>query len=358
MRVEILKLESISAEEHERWRALAQVALEPNPFFEPELVLSAHRTLGRGSRGLAVASDERGWLACLPIHRPRTWHRLPLPGIAAWHHPYSFLGTPLVSERSPKEALTALLQHLLRLPRAMFLGLDLVHRDGLVAEALAAATEAAEARLVRHSEHERAQLNRNDANPAIELALSPKHRRNFERLRRRLESELGEPLEVRDRSGDPEAVEAFLELEAAGWKGKAGTAFSTLESHDDFFRSVASELAVLGRLELLSLETGDGPLAMKCNVRAGNGSFCVKIAYDERWARYSPGVQLEIENVSRFRGDSKLNWMDSCAGPNNEMINRLWADRRPIVNLAACRRSPRGRFAEVAIAASRRVRTA
>lgn len=357
MRPLIIPLDELSGEDLGHWRELARNALEPNPFFDPDYVLPANEALEGRGRGLAVVAGDDGWLACLPVHRPRTWHRLPLPGLAAWHHPYSFLGTPLVRGDDPAAPLAHLLEHLLARPRATFLGLDLIHRDGVVAVALRRAAATAGSRLVIHSEHERAALARqgDGGEGGVRIALSPKHRRNFERLRRRLEAELGTVLETVERSGEERAVETFLAMEAAGWKGRRGTAFSSLEHHAAFFRDVCRTLAKRGALELLSLESAGESVAMKCNIRAGRGSFCVKIAYDERWQRYSPGVQLELDNVERFRGDHEVEWMDSCAGPRNQMSNRLWGERRGIVNLAACAPRLRGRLAHGGVAASRRV---
>ena len=41
-------------------------------------------------------------------------------------------------------------------------------------------------------------------------------------------------------------------------------------------------------------------IAMKCNLRAGDGAVAFKIAYDEAYARFSPGVLLEIEQIERL----------------------------------------------------------
>ena len=46
-----------------------------------------------------------------------------------------------------------------------------------------------------------------------------------------------------------------------------------------------------GRLQLLALTAGERTAALKCNLLAGDEVFCFKIAYDEAYARFSPGVQ-------------------------------------------------------------------
>ena len=63
-------------------------------------------------------------------------------------------------------------------------------------------------------------------------------------------------------------------------------------------------------------------------------SFAFKIAHDERFAKYSPGVLLERFNVKRFaEAPAKLDCMDSCAHEGHPMIERLWPDRREIAEL-------------------------
>ena len=117
---------------------------------------------------------------------------------------------------------------------------------------------------------------------------------------RALARELGAELEVVDETASAGAVEAFLELERSGWKGQHQTALASDNDHAAFFTSICAALSEQGRLELLCLRAGDRRVAMKCNIYAGEGGFCFKIAYDEQLARFSPGVQLERENVRVF----------------------------------------------------------
>jgi len=84
---------------------------------------------------------------------------------------------------------------------------------------------------------------------------------------------------------------------------------------------------------MLALAVGGRTVAMKCNVLAGTGAYAFKIAYDEDYARYSPGVLLEMENIRRFHARGDLQWMDSCADPANWMMNHIWPDRRRIATL-------------------------
>ena len=108
-------------------------------------------------------------------------------------------------------------------------------------------------------------------------------------------------------------------------------------------------------MHLLSLEADGQRVAMACNLCAGDGIFCVKIAFDERWRRYSPGAQLVLDHVSWFDGQDET-WMDSCVQPDNELVNRLWPDSRGIATVAIPADSAGGRMARAAITGAVRLR--
>ena len=353
VRAAILALDDLEPQDIEEWRALAAEAAEPNPFFEPEYVLPAAELIGGRRLALLVVRAADGWSACLPIHRPRRWHRMPLRGVATWQHKYCFLGTPLVRPDLEESAVGTMTRELMR--RAAFVGFDSFGDDGPVGAALRAAISDAGGEEVRVDAQERAVLRRRETADGY-AKLKAKHRREFERKRRRLEDELGAALETVDRAEDGEAVDEFLALEASGWKGRTGTALASLERDAQFFRTICRSFRELGRLHLLSLQANGQRVAMACNVRAGEGVFCVKIAFDERWRRSSPGAQLMLDHVSWFHREGSATWMDSCVQPGNELVNRLWPDRRGIVTLALPAKSPSGDLARAAITAAVRLR--
>ncbi len=68
-------------------------------------------------------------------------------------------------------------------------------------------------------------------------------------------------------------------------------------------------------------------------------TFEAKIAFDERFSKYSPGVLLELFNMRNFVDNGTgASSMDSCAVTDHSMINRLWTGRRTMTTcLMACR---------------------
>jgi CelD/BcsL family acetyltransferase involved in cellulose biosynthesis len=329
--VDVLPVRALAPAELSAWRRLAAAAIEPNPFFEPDVVLPAAAGLGDRGVGLLVARAGERWLASLPVRRRARWNRLPLPALATWRHDYCFLGTPLVDADGGDGGLRALVEHARRNGRD---GLVVLERlaDGPVHDELMRLGDVRGLGAHVIEEGERATLHRRPAPTYIEEAMPSRRRRELRRLRRLLEAELGAPLTVTDRSDDPSAVDEFLALEASGWKGRAGTAFASRRGHAEFFAEMCLRMAASGRLQLLSMEAGGRLVAMKCNLRAGDHVYCFKIAYEEEFARFSPGVQLEVDNVGLFH-TGPATFIDSCADSDNEMINRLWPDRRSLRTL-------------------------
>jgi hypothetical protein len=105
------------------------------------------------------------------------------------------------------------------------------------------------------------------------------------------------------------------------------------------------------------MRVGQRVVAMKCNIAAGDTLFCFKIGHDEELRRYSPGVQLERANVGIFHEHREEHLMDSCAAPDNVMINRLWPDRRTITSLVVSRRGARNVVSRHGIRAAHAVRS-
>jgi hypothetical protein len=95
---------------------------------------------------------------------------------------------------------------------------------------------------------------------------------------------------------------------------------------------------------MLALRLNQRPIAMKCNFLTADGGYAFKIAFDENYRRFSPGVLLELENIRKLHSNSSIRWMDSCATPDHFMINRLWLDRKPMCTLLVSTRHIIGDF--------------
>lgn len=75
-----------------------------------------------------------------------------------------------------------------------------------------------------------------------------------------------------------------------------------------------------------ALDLDERPLALLINFFAPPG-FSFKTAFDEDYARFSPGVLLQQANLDLL-DDPAIAWVDSCAAPGHPMIDSVWRERR------------------------------
>lgn len=316
------------------WDRLAERAVEPNPFFERAFVAIACETLGARDVGVLFVRDGDDWAGCIPVRVTRALG-LPLV-VSGWKHPYSFLGTPLVDRDRLKRFSAALSRSVAERDQGRYLALRRASA-GPVLDSIRRAAAAAKVDILFERSFERAALERRPE-ADYTAGLKSKRRSELKRQRRRLGESLGGELKARDRADTEEAVEEFLRLEASGWKGKDGTAMASDRRSAAFFRTICAKLADGGRLRIRSLQVGDRVLAMTCDLRAGETLFGFKTAFDEGLARFSPGIQLQIDNFGAFHERDSERSIDSCSEPDNETMNALWPDRRSIVTLLLGRR--------------------
>ncbi|MCW2776279.1 MAG: hypothetical protein JWN17_4, partial [Frankiales bacterium] len=299
---------------------------------------------------LLAAADDDGLLLALPVVQARRVAKVPVPALRGWDHDYAFLGAPLVAPGRAEQAWTAALRDLRT--RTPVLVLPDLPADGPAAAGLDAAV--GHLGLVSRdvSSHERAVVRRRPRPDYLEGRLRGAHLKNLRRLRRVLARTVGADVVTVDRSGDPEALEAFLALEASGWKGRAGTAMASRPGHADLLRAVLDDDPT--RTSVLCLQAGGRVLAAQVGLRAGRTLSCFKIAYDEAFAACSPGLLLEVDALTAFHDDPDLDVMDSCAVAGHEMAERLFPDRLRLRTVAVGL-TPLGRAAVAAVPAAERV---
>lgn len=317
----------------ESWNSLASGAVEPNPFLESWYLLASLRALDPDEtvRILKFVSD--GVLCgMLPVSRDKDYYGKPIRLLANWSHPNCFLASPLVAKGMEEPFWRALFDWADGQGRyGLFLHLSGIVLGGRLDQALhrVLAEQRREFGLVHREERA---LLASDQTPEayFSASLSAKKRKELRRQLSRL-SELGElRFERETEAAGLEAwIDQFLQLEAAGWKGRAGTALAAHPQTEQLFRDSLGAAARLDRLERLTLRLDGKPIAMLANFVAPPGMFSFKTAYDEAYARFSPGVLLQCENLLVLdRAD--IAWSDSCASEGHPMIDHIWRERRAI----------------------------
>lgn len=332
------------------WQALAQRSAEPNAFAEPWFVEPAIAHFGGNALRMVTIRRASQLIGLIFLRPERRYGRIPITHVENWGHEQQFLGTPMIAKGEEESFWRALLLHLDAAPWPRnFLHLHGLPNEGPVLHGLQAATSALARGCDVVHRSVRAELS-SDLPPQAyyEAAVRKKKRKELARLRNRL-AELG-PLRTRtlDADGDLDAwCDAFLRMEAAGWKGRDGTALASCRLTRSFFLQMIAGAHAAGRLQFLALELDSRPIAMLVNFLVPPGSYSFKTAFDEEYARFSPGVLLQIENLSILdRPD--IAWMDSCAAEHHPMIDSLWTERRTLVRVTIPLRGVRRRVMHAA----------
>lgn len=326
-----------TADAQREWDTLSDYAAEPNPFFESWYLLPSLRALDPQGEVQLLRFDCDGILAgLLPVVREMRYYRWPIPHQRSWIHANCFLGIPLVATGMELPFWRALLEWAdTNAGTALFLHLSHLALEGPLHDALVAVlAEQGRASAMVHRE-ERAFL-RSKLSPEayLEAALSAKKCKELRRQHNRL-SELGELRFDRrtDGEGLPEWTQSFLALEHSGWKGAGASALASHHVTRDLFRDALAGAAARNKLERLTLLLDGQPVAMLVNFLTVPGAFSYKTTFDERYARYSPGVLIQRENLALLERTG-IEWCDSCAAADHPMIDRIWRERRAIGRLS------------------------
>ena len=361
LRVRLIPVRDAAADPRllDRWSELEAGALEPNPFFAPQMVLPAARHLEHGQAAqLLLAEDGDALRFLLPVSGSSGLRRLPVTGLRPWMHDYCFLGTPLLAAHGdPDRVWAAVIEHLRRHSPAPVLVIPLHPAQGAVAAALHRTGLGAGLGIRRSPAVSRGFVVRRPEPTYAREWMSRKHLANMARRRRHLGKALGTEVVTVDRAADgfDKAVEQFLELESKGWKGRSRTALSCRPGHDRFFREMTRGFAEQGRLMFLSMEAGSQVVAQNTALVAGEGLFGFKRAYDEEFSRWSPGSLLDLDVLDWFHRSAPLAWLDTCSAPDDGTGSRAFGDRRPLCTLAVPL-SPLGSAAAAMVPAGARAR--
>jgi len=314
------------------WNALSAAALTANPSLEPFYHLPALRHLARGHSDVATAlvwrngglfgrerllvglvsyrlEGKPGWLARGPV--------------GTWDHDWSFLGAPLLHRDHAGEAMETFLDWFARHrgPRFLFRAMP---ASALLRPAFEAALGGRASRLIGSAERPvwRAE---GDAATYMREALTSDRRNRLKRQRRRLERQGRVAVEQFAAGSDPGPwLSRFSELEAAGWKGRLGTAIASRAETRALFDDIARTAAADGRLLMWSLDLDKAPVAMVMGIVAGDTAYLMKMTYDEAFAQCSPGMLIVPSIMEWAAAAPDIDWVDSCAAADHPMWSRLW----------------------------------
>jgi CelD/BcsL family acetyltransferase involved in cellulose biosynthesis len=302
------------------WKRLADHSLAPAGLNAPELILPLLRHLAGAE--LATVKQGNDLLFALPVKKRRS-----IPALSTnWITPLTVIGEPHLDREFPEAALTTFIN---RLPHPLLL--QAVAVNGPFWNCL-----------VRQDSHhsvldtwQRAALRPSGTYETwLDSNIGPKRRKEYRRLANRL-SELG-GFEISSLAAGRDSLSwavELLALEAAGWKGKRGTAMTMNRSVESAYIEACKLLSAAGKLRFWKLAFNGKPIAIMHAIVEGNQAWLGKIAYDENYAKYSPGVLLVLHATEKLFAENGIVLVDSCAIPGHPMMEHVWRDRLEVADV-------------------------
>lgn len=320
---------------------LSNRVMEPNVFFTGRFLAPAMPRLEDRMVRLSVIRDEAGGRSRMRFLMPFSVEK---PGFSigssilrAWSNPFGPLGTPLVDAEEAAETLDNFLEVMggpnTGLPAILVLP-DL-RLNGAFAQLIRAVAIGRNLSVTVTDTYRRPMLDSLlDGQTYLKKAIAPEHFRELRRQWRKLDA-LGvlnynvarQPADIRLR------MEEFLLLEAGGWKGRGRTAMINDRYRAAFAREAISNLAETDGVRIHTLDLDGRAIASMIVFMMGGEAYTWKTAYDEDFAKYSPGKLLVAELTEWHLDDANIARSDSCAVPDHPVMSRFWEEREDMGTL-------------------------
>ncbi|MCF8477184.1 MAG: GNAT family N-acetyltransferase, partial [Pseudolabrys sp.] len=243
------------------------------------------------------------------------------------------LTTPLIDRDMSEMAARALIAAAAK-AGALALLLPSIADEGPAAGALRGAIAPFRLAPYTFNRHQRARLDATQDGEAAIASLGAKKVKELRRQRNRLADGGDVVFKIAGPGAEADAaLDAFLSLEAAGWKGENGTALGSKPGDTLFIKSAVPGMVADGTAEMATLSCGGTTVAAGVLLRHLRSAYFFKIAYDESAAKTSPGVQLTLDITRRLCADGAIDDVDSTANSGHPMIDHVWRARLSVGDL-------------------------
>lgn len=312
--------------------ALAATASIANPHFSPASVVAAATTMPADDIVIIASYDAFDGLKGIWVFR--RWRDVGSLGLAVLRTPlmplYEVLSAPVLDRDCAAQALKAILDFIAAsadLPS--IIAARSLPMEGTDYAALMSGL-APPRRLVPLETWQRGVAFVDPAEPpeaAIRRSLGASFKKRMTQ-RRALEKRGVLTFDLHTQDAANLAFERFVALEARGWKGRQRTALAHLPQDAAWMRACVEHLAARDNFVVGELSVAGAPIAMGVVFREAGMAVYLKTAFAESHARYSPGLQLEIELTRALLHQGQLACFD-CGGDDHVNADaHIWPERR------------------------------
>ena len=288
------------AAELPRWEGSALAANAAMPTQTRAWIVACAETLIRDSElNVALIEDAEGLAALAPMVRR-----------AGFPSGIELLGVRDLSEPSDliyrdDRALTAIVRELSRDSTPM-----LLERVDALSPAVEAIRDGYRGKgvLVSHAGNNCPYITLGDAAKDVDQLVSGRLRSDLRRAERRAQTDGKVTYEIHAPRSAAEFLPLFdqaLQVEAAGWKGRGGSAVAANERQRAFFTRYGILASEEGILRLAFMRIGGAVTAMQYAVQWNGAFWLLKIGYDEAYSKCSPGMLL-IRHTLNYAMEQRL----------------------------------------------------
>ncbi|PST18503.1 GNAT family N-acetyltransferase [Mesorhizobium plurifarium] len=320
---------------------LSNRAIEQNVFFTGRFLAPAMPRLEDRVIRLAVLRDtdeQRSRLRFLmPFSIEKPGFSIGATIIRAWSNPFGPLGTPLLDAEDAAETISNLYEALAAPAAGLppVLVLPDIRLNGKFAQLARAVAIGENLPLTVTDTFSRPMLESLlDGSTYLRESISPRHLRELKRQWNNLARQGSLTYNVARRPDEVRLrMEEFLVLEASGWKGRERSAMIMDRFRAAFAREAVNNLAEADSVRIHTLDLDGKAIATIIVLLMAGEAYTWKTAYDERFAKHSPGKLLAAELTEWHLDDANIIRSDSCAVPDHPVMSRLWQEREEMGTL-------------------------
>ena len=320
---------------------LSNRAIEQNVFFTGRFLAPAMPRLEDRVIRLAVIRDQSEQRSRIRFLMPFSIEK---PGfsigatiIRAWSNPFGPLGTPLLDAEDAAETISNLYEALAAPSAGLppVLVFPDIRLNGKFAQLARAVAIGENLPLTVTDTFSRPMLESLLDGPTyLREAVSPQRLRELKRQWNNLAKQGSLAYNVARRPDEIRLrMEEFLVLEASGWKGRERSAMIMDRFRAAFAREAVNNLAEADSVRIHTLDLDGKAIATIVVLLMAGEAYAWKTAYDERYAKYSPGKLLVAELTEWHLDDANIIRSDSCAVPDHPVMSRLWQEREEMGTL-------------------------
>ena len=320
---------------------LSNRAIEQNVFFTGRFLAPAMPRLEDRVIRLAVIRDQNEQRSRIRFLMPFSIEK---PGfsigatiIRAWSNPFGPLGTPLLDAEDAAETISNLYEALAAPSAGLppVLVFPDIRLNGKFAQLARAVAIGENLPLTVTDTFSRPMLESLLDGPTyLREAVSPQRLRELKRQWNNLAKQGSLAYNVARRPDEIRLrMEEFLVLEASGWKGRERSAMIMDRFRAAFAREAVNNLAEADSVRIHTLDLDGKAIATIVVLLMAGEAYAWKTAYDERYAKYSPGKLLVAELTEWHLDDANIIRSDSCAVPDHPVMSRLWQEREEMGTL-------------------------